>query len=169
MNKTEKVPSVLKWIAPKTIIELARYTSWKKVKLALCYFYPETSARAFSGYHKVFNLVQDMKKIRTDKEEVVEIYIGENPLSGEADDTYYSVATNKLSLMFRPWKEVCSLQVDNDTLAHYKVEEIVSLFLWELTFSGYSEEKTMKRRKELCDIRTEVEGDTYKKSKFKLQ
>lgn len=142
-------PRTVYRMAPKSMLDLIRYVSFAQVQPALCYYYPETTTSQLRGYKKVFNLLRKMKKVRTDKEEMLEILVGENPLKGDIEDTYYGIATNQYSLSFRPWVKCVSLAVSPDTLSHYKVEEIVAHFLWELTFYGYSEKEMQKHADEL--------------------
>jgi len=129
-----------------TIQQIIKDVKWKEVERSLSYFYPDMNTKK---YKKVFTYLCSVKK-RKQKDVDEELKI--NTCGGEdnvkIDNIYYHTHTNKYSLSFRRWAEVSNLNISKDTLDHYKREEIIAHFIYEITWYGM-EDRMIKVGKEL--------------------
>ncbi len=124
-----------------TIIDIARVVEWKDVKRAIKYHYPYDR----NNYEELFEKIKKYRKIKQNHKEVINIFVCGmvNILKG-AEDSFYSIETNKFSLDFRSWKSISRIPISQDTLDHYLYEDILAHFIWEITFYG-TEEKMNKK------------------------
>jgi len=133
-----------------TILDIIKELKWIDVKRAIRYFYPEDK----NNYEKLFYDLQKYKKQPAKRnDEVITIEcnkINDFTISEKMSikdmieqEDYYSIQTNKYSMSFRPWLELINLPVAEETLNHYRFADIVSFFVWEITF--YGNEKEMKK------------------------
>ena len=156
------------------VIDLANMIVWKDVKRAWEYHYPDFNV---GGYKKVFEQIQGYgKKKRKNVDERFEVYVAggrdwKNGLHNKKEiaeslkifgfEEYYGCGTNKFSLSFRDWKEVCNLLVSKETLKNHTIPEILAHFIWELTWHG-NEAQTKKKGKEMFKRAKEVRKDIAK-------
>lgn len=129
-----------------TIRDLVKRVKWEKVQKSIRYFYPGDKG----NYLRVFVQIAEMpKRTHRSKDERIQIGVaGMHTLEEDPEDRFYNVTTNKYSLSFRKWKELANIPLSEDTIRHYKFEDIVALFIWEITFYG-TEEDAAKTAKEL--------------------
>ena len=144
-------------LSPKDIAQLVK---WSEVKRALDYHYPNYK----NNYKKLFERIQNTKKIKIEEGLKIEIYGGldiesewydsdyglkfmEDLKSGE-ESLYYGVhlidKNNKSwSTSFQAWNSMINTSISHDTLKHYMFSEILAHFMHDLTFFG--DEKRMKK------------------------
>ena len=131
-----------------TILDIIKELKWKDVKRAIKYYYPWDK----SNYETLFYDLQKFKKQTPKNKEVIEIFCykdekfclkEKNPIACMIEDDYYSIATNKYSMMFRKWQELVNIPISEETLKHYKFQDIVAHFIYEITFCG-DEKETQK-------------------------
>lgn len=134
-----------------TIITLAKSSDWIRVKKALRYHYPKQKGNYEPVYNKLLKLREEKQKCPGEELEIA----CNKDIFGDLDDSFYSVHTNRYSLSFRKWREVSSIPISEDTLNHYKIEEILAHFIWEITFYG-DEEQMIKKGKELLGIHKKI-------------
>ncbi len=142
--------------------DIAKRTSWKKVKKAMLYYYPH-ERKNLEGYEKIY---EKIKKYRNSKQEdekeylEVKLFIENFGYDDEEDrDGYYSIATNKYSCSFRSWKALANIKVKRNNL---RDADLVAHFLWEITFFGFQEQKIKKQGEELHNMCKNVEKDVEK-------
>lgn len=132
------------------IIDITKLIEWKDIKKSLMYHYNYGCRnKNLTGYEKVFNIVKKYGKYKElnpdcegEKIEIKACY--EEELGG-----WYSIATNKYSLSFRSWKKLANIPISEETLDHCTYKDIIALFLWEITYNGFTEKEMKKEKKEL--------------------
>lgn len=141
-----------------TILELLPYVEWKKVKLALQYYYPDL--KVGSNYKSIFEGLKTFKKRKhKDTDEKLEIDAVNDAIYYEDKDMWgewYSIATNKFGLSFRKWQELANIPLSKETIKHYTFTNIFAHFIWEITWYG-NEEESLKKGKELKKRVKEIE------------
>jgi hypothetical protein len=159
-----------------TIIDIAKTVEWSKVVKALKYYYPEDK----NDYLPVFNKLKTYKKTAPkDSKEKFNIYVSNKKVIEFAKNikdiveyyNYYSMSTitprsryGCYSMSFRPWKETASLPVAEQTLYHYRLEEIIAHYIWEITFYG-TEQDMKKEGKKLFEMEKEAKKQIKSKTK----
>ena len=144
----------------KTIKDILPLVEWNNVRRALAYFYPKTRGDAEPIFKR---LLEFPKRKHKDQEEFIEIKTYNNLEEkefGPLDHNYYNTATNKYSLSFRKWAEVVNIPISESTLEHFKFEDIVAHFIWEITWYG-GEEETEKKGMEMLS--------SFKKAKEEIK
>lgn len=136
------------------VIDLVRKVKFEGVAKAIMYFYPDTPEKVLKKYKRIFKEIASMKRVRTDKEEFVQICAAENP--GEEGMQYYKVDTNKYSMMFRSWSSLCSLRIGEEELQRYTANDLLAHFLWEITYSGFTEKEIQKKAKKMSEALKEI-------------
>lgn len=143
-----------------TMKDLASLTSWKKVKEAIKYYYPEDK----SDYEDVFQRICMAPKVRVKKGESIRVKGGmyldwewfkehgkkflEDVKTGE-EEIYYGIDITKegddtpWSMSFQKWDYLINLPISVDTLTHYTPKDILAHFIWEITY--YGNEKQMEK------------------------
>lgn len=101
------------------------------------------------------------------KEFIVIKLIGFNELKKDPDDRFYSMMTNKYSMSLRDWNELVNIPISHDTLKHYRAEEIVAMFLWEITFYG-NERQMKKKGKDLKEAVDDIKKNPGRLKTFPL-
>ncbi len=137
-----------------TILDIIKKLKWVDVRRAIKYYYPVDK----NNYESLFYDLQKYKKqAPKDKNEYIEIKcfkMGEyvlkqkDPIGEMLEDDYYSMATNKYSMSFRKWRELVNIPISEDTINHYKFQDILAHFIWEITFYG-NEKETKKTANEI--------------------
>lgn len=123
-----------------TIIDLAKETDWKDVQKAHKYFYSGDK----NNYAPIFYGIRKWNNIKTKRSgEKIQLTFFRSSLF--EDEAYYDIRTNKYSLSLRDWKEISSIPVSLETLAHYSNADILAHFLWEITFYGHQKDIKKKR------------------------
>lgn len=144
-----------------TMLDIIKLTDWKEVKKSYKYFYGRKEVNP-DTMEKIFNLLKTFKKRKhIDEDEEIEIYVGGIPIDESEDERWYDVHTNKYSLSFRKWRELVNIPISENTIRTNKFPEIITHFLWEITFYGFDESEILEQRKELMS--------TYKRSVKDLQ
>lgn len=130
--------------------QLVALVKWSDVKKSLMYFYPD-QRKSLAGYKKVFDIISSLKDVKTDSKEYIKCERSTDDSDKNYD--YYSTFTNKYSLSFRPWSEVASLRIRQDNLLNH---QLVALILWEMTYSGFTNEDCQKEGEKLFKIAREA-------------
>ena len=152
------------------MLDLVITVNWKGVKRALKYFFPTDK----NDYEILFHQLKRMKLVRpSHKGEEIEIRTGKNTEENLKDKSlkelyedwkWHSIATNRYSMSFRKWQELISLPISQETLDHYLYDEIVAMFLWEITFYG-SEKQSLKQGKEMMKRVKQIKSNPKKYTK----
>ena len=125
-----------------TIRDIVKVVEWKDVKRSFKYYFP----RCRGNYELMFD---DLCKCRKRKpkyeDEYIEIDVGNysDVLTDNVEECYYGIGTNKYSFSFRNWRELANIPIDIKTIRHYRYQEIIAIFIWEITYYG-NEEQTKK-------------------------
>lgn len=139
-----------------TILDILPLVKWETVQRAITYHYPQDKNK-YEGLFRQLKLLS--KKTHTDSKEFIEITTGFNfdpklgpkfweDLKKGDEELYYSIHTNKYALSGRKYAELVNIPLSKETLKHYTFEDIIALFIWEITFYG-NELETEKVFKEI--------------------
>ena len=128
-----------------TIKDIAKFVAWPEVNRAVKYFYPKDRSNYLPVFKQIRVWGSNVTK-PTSKEQLV-LRVKGRGIDTPAE-TWYGINTNKYSLSFRKWKEICNIPISTATLEHYKYEDILAHFIWEITFYG-PEKKMEETGKEL--------------------
>lgn len=148
-------------IKTKTIRDIIQGLKWKDVNNAKKYFYPEDK----NNYEPVFrHLLKIKPRKHKDAKEFIELEVVHEALKGFPEEHWYDMVTNKYSMSFRKWAELANIPISENTLNHYKYEEIIVHFIWEITFYG-TEADSMKKAKEIQEIVDDYKRQQKEKKK----
>ena len=151
----------MKLIKDKTLRDLALMCKWKDVLRSLRFHYPHM--KYLDRYEPVFVRCQTAKKRKQSKpNDRLEVYAANTVWNykGEDDrDSYYGIHILEegsfdyeyegmkypkvWSMSFVPWNKLINMLVANSTIEHYRIEDIVAHFIYEITW--YGDEKNMKK------------------------
>jgi len=139
------------------VTDIVKQVEWKDVKKALRYFYPTDK----NDYEQLFYKIQRFRSRDVDPDDHLIVNIGGtdkgvDPFNGNITNGFYSTYTTKYSCSFRNPRELANLRISDETLSHYRFEEIIAHFLWEVTFFG-------------DEARTKREGNKLKKIGQKIR
>lgn len=141
-----------------TPIDIANSVEWKEVLKNMNFFY----GGKWNNYEKVFQQIRKTKKVtHKDEEEVIKIVCGGDWNIRERDERFLSISTNKYSMSFRPWKHLCNIPIEEETLRRYPPEQILAHFIWEITWFG-NEVETKKKGKILLKRVKEIKKSLSK-------
>ena len=130
------------------IIDLVKLVTWEDVKRSWIYHYPDNPVK---GYDTVFEEIKKYRKRKPKTEEKLEIVSVYDDTIPEDASSYYSCSGSEYSFSFSKWRELANLPISEGTLKHYRPEDIITHFLWEITWYG-SEKDSLKKGKELFSI-----------------
>ncbi len=124
--------------------DIVRLCTFKKVKDTLLELYPDQK-KLIKGYKYVFKTLKLMRH-RYSKEEMV-IDIKRVGRGKNADFSVSGVYTQKgikqsYAIEYTPWSEWLGCEVDRKVLRKMPREEIVAHCMWEMTFAGFTQDKT---------------------------
>lgn len=148
------------------MLDIAKLVKWDDVKRSIKYYYPTDK----NNYEELFIKLGTLRKRKhKDEEEELEIacasyqhpFFKNHTLQELYEETYYSIATNKYGLSFRKYQELVNIPISIDALNHYKLEEIMAHFIWEITFYG-NEEQAKERADYLKKAVKEIKKDAKK-------
>jgi hypothetical protein len=142
MSKTKKGWWNRDDITPR---ELANIIDWSYVQKSLKYYYGGN----WSKSEEVFNLIKKTRKQKLKHNEKLTIKIG--GFRNEEDDEFYNTSTDKYSLSFRKWSEIVNIPISQETLSHFKYQEILAHLIYEMTWYG-TEKQSLAKGKKLEDI-----------------
>lgn len=140
--------------------DLMKMTRWKEVERALIYHYDYGKKKdrdTLKRYKEIFEELRDCEDMeQEDPKERIKVNAWIEESFPEDEEDYiesYDISTNKYALTFRPWRELANIKVRRKNLL---TADIVAIFLWEITFLGFSEadieeeaEEVNRRIKEL--------------------
>jgi len=126
------------------IIDLILKNSFNKVIKTLLFLYPDEIIN-IKGYRKIYKRMKFMKfknskgNIHIDYDEEMNFH-----------NIYFIQKENnsKYSLTFIPQKILVNMNISNKTLLKYSEAEIISHFLYKITWWGFDERKVLKEAKE---------------------
>lgn len=148
-----------------TILDLLKKVDFKDVERDIKHMYPETPDKALKLYKKVFNVLLKKKKTKV-KDNEDKLQIGTYSFIEEGKIIYYyDIYSSKYSLSFRKWGELVNLPINEDMLRYLFPSNIITLFLWEITFYGFEEEEISKIGKGLLKARKEIIKNEEKKER----
>lgn len=126
------------------IIDLILKNSFNKVIRRLLFLYPDETVN-IKGYRKIYKRMKLMKF----KNSKGNIHIGYDA-EMNFHDIYFTQKENnsKYSLTFIPQKMLVNMKVSNETLLKYNELNIISHFLYKITWWGFDERKILKEAKE---------------------
>jgi hypothetical protein len=132
-----------------TILDIIKIAKWKNVEKAIKFYYPDDKNDYLPIFKKIQKFPKEDQKIKNERIKLTckDCLIEEDPFEKLYGEQYYRMFTNKYSLSLRPWKEISNIIISEDTLNHYRFDDIIAHFIWEITFYG-DEEEFMKEIKE---------------------
>lgn len=142
-----------------TVRDLCQVVPWEDVEKSLHYFYEADKGKYKSTFLKIKKMAR-----KTVKGEELELncsgswWFDEN-LKDAMEAQTYDISTNKYSLSFQPWDRVANIPISERTITSYMFADIISHFLWEITF--YGGEAGMKKtgdalKKTVKDVKKEL-------------
>lgn len=139
----------MKQITNLKLREVAKLIDWKDVSEALKFHYQVSVGK---NYTKLFKRIQNTKNKRVNAKEELEVYASNCKWDFGDIDSYYGIHIKKkgekmsYSMSFQGWDKLCNLKVADDSMNHYTMVDIVTHFMWEITFYGNEAEakKTWK-------------------------
>ena len=145
-----------------TIKELAKITPYKDIEPILKKMHGRVYKSTFAQYKKIFDSIQEMEWTgKVNKEERIKCWCPMDFFE-ETLDQYYSIATNKYSMSFRPWAEMANMKVENIVLDYVLKEQILACFLYEITYYGYEEEQMKAEGDKLQEIVKGIKSGEHK-------
>ncbi len=126
------------------IIDLILKNSFNKVIKTLLFLYPDEIIN-IKGYRKIYKRMKFMKF----KNSKGNIHIDYDEEMNFHDIFFTKKETNlTYSLTFIPQKILVNMNISNKTLLKYSEAEIISHFLYKITWWGFDERKVLKEAKE---------------------
>jgi len=176
------------------IIDLAKEIPFKDVAKALRYHYaiPKIEKKTMSRYEEI---MEEMSKYKINPEENLDeqleiilhtayAYFNKKDKKWitltEFGEEYYSAGMKKrgencgYAIDFTRWEIASNWVISKKTMDSYTPSEILAHFLWEMTFSGYTQAPIQKRMKGLQKMVKDIESGKaktipYKKGDFKVK
>lgn len=153
--------------------QLAKLVKWEDVRLSMCFFYP--SGTGWKKYNTVFKrILTAPTKKQKDPIERLQIYAANSEWKKGDVDSYLSIHSillgtkeygdkpKSFSLSFRDWNELINLRFSDDTFEYYRLQDILAVFIYELTW--YGNEKDSKKTGETMYKRLKEAIDDHKKN-----
>jgi hypothetical protein len=142
---------------PMRLIDIVRANTWSDIKQALIEAYPE-EGKNLEGYELVFQALKDISPINTEYGILVKWYkddfedIDFVKVSGYSLKPDQPLEEYSRGLQFTPWKEWLGMPIDKESLRIFTQPEIIAHCLFDMTFSGFSEEAIQAQLKAIDDI-----------------
>lgn len=140
-----------------TILDIIKVAKWKDVERSIKFHYLEDKNEYSPIFKRIQKFPKEVQMLKTERIVITcnDCMSDDEPLSERIGEQFYRMCTNKYSLCLRPWKEVANILISEDTLKHYKFNDILAHFIWEITY--YGDEKSFLKeieesKKEMKEI-----------------
>lgn len=140
------------------LVDMVRSTYWVNIKQTLLALYPDQS-EMLDEYQNVFESLKILEPEESDMQIVLTDHAvdptAENneekwvEVSGWTDSQDENGRPIGFALEFTAWKNWMGMKITSETLRHFSETEIMAHCLYEMTFTGFDEEKIQEERKAL--------------------